>query len=95
MTPRSTLLGTALVAAALTLGATTSFAQAAGGRGAEMKKKFEAADANGDGKLSKDEVKGKFPVIEKHFDEIDTTHSGAISMKEVAVWMRAQKAAKP
>lgn len=95
MTNRSTLFGTALVATALAFGASTSFAQAGGGaRGAEMKKKFEEADANHDGKLTKEEVKGKLPMIEQHFDEIDTSHSGAITMKDVAVYLRAQKAAK-
>ena len=73
------------------------FAQASapgGGRGAEMKKKFDEADVNHDGKLTKDEVKGKMPMIEQHFDDIDTSHSGAITMKDITTYMKAQRAAK-
>jgi len=61
---------------------------------AEMQKRFAAADANGDGKLSKDEAKGKMPFVYKHFDEIDSAHSGAVTLSDIAAFARAKQAAR-
>jgi hypothetical protein len=45
---------------------------------------FDAADANHDGLLSKDEAKaGHVPFIVKNFDAIDTQHRGLISKDDV------------
>jgi hypothetical protein len=61
---------------------------------AEMQKRFAAADANGDGRLTRDEAKGKMPFVYKHFDEIDTTHSGSVSMAEISAFARMQRGAR-
>ena len=60
---------------------------------AQMQKRFAAADANADGRLTKDEAKGKMPFVYKHFDEIDTTHSGAVTLADIAAFARAKRAA--
>lgn len=80
----------------------SAFAQdAAGDRAAraqqmagEMQKRFAAADTNGDGKLTKDEAKGKMPFVYKHFDEIDTAHSGAVTLADIAAFAKAKQAAR-
>src|SRR5260221_13732715 len=89
----------ALLAGLLALGAASAMAQApdaerAQKMQAELQKRFAAADANGDGKLTKDEAKGKMPMVYKHFDEIDTAHSGAVTMADIAAFAMAQRGAR-
>ena len=60
----------------------------------ELQKRFMAADANGDGKLTRDEAKGKMPFVSKHFDEIDTAHAGTITLADIATFAQAQRAAR-
>jgi Ca2+-binding EF-hand superfamily protein len=84
---------------ALLLPAGAAFAQAdkaerAQQMAAEMQKRFAAADANADGKLTKDEAKGKMPFVYKHFDEIDTAHSGAVTLADIATFVRTKQAAR-
>ena len=65
----------------------------------KLKKRFEAADTNGDGSLDFDEMVkyemnvleiplGKEPEVrkevEKRWDQLDTDHNGKISLKEAA-----------
>lgn len=57
----------------------------------ELQKRFAAADANGDGKLTRDEAKGKMPMVEKNFDAIDTAHTGAITLADIETYAIAQK----
>ncbi|HWQ39442.1 MAG TPA: hypothetical protein VNM24_12710 [Burkholderiales bacterium] len=57
---------------------------------------FKAADKNGDGGLSKDElaaVKG-FPNIRKNFDAMDANKDGKVTIAERDAWLQAQRAAK-
>jgi Ca2+-binding EF-hand superfamily protein len=95
------LLSRALLAGALALGAGAAQAQAqAPGTGraqrmqAELQQRFTAADANGDGRLTKDEAKDKMPFVYRHFDEIDTAHSGAVTLADIAAFARTQRAAR-
>jgi len=60
---------------------------------AEMQKRFATADANGDGKLTRDEAKGKMPYVYKHFDEIDGARSGAVTLADIAAFARSKQAA--
>ena len=76
-----------LTAAALMLSAQAGFAQDRGARAekakAELEKRFNAADANHDGKLSKDEAKAGMPKVYEKFDEIDTGKTGFITLDQV------------
>lgn len=101
MTPHSLRttrrIGLALVLVATV--ATGAFAQQAdAGRGrqmaAELQKRFAAADTNGDGKLTKDEAKAGMPFVYKHYDEIDTAKTGAITMRDIAAFAAAQRSAR-
>lgn len=92
---RKTLIAIALGSlAACTLAYAQSDSGASGGRAEKMRERFEArfakADANGDGKLSKDEAKA-MPRIAKNFDAIDTNHDGFVTPEEIGAAM-AQRA---
>ncbi len=52
---------------------------------------FRAADRDGDGYLSRDEVRGRFPAIERLFDRADADGDGRISTREFTR-MRGQQA---
>jgi len=87
------------LAAALLLCTAASLAQSADPapqqqRGAAMQKRFAAADTNGDGKLTKEEAKGKMPFVYQHFDEIDISHSGAVTLADIAAFAQARQAAR-
>lgn len=44
--------------------------------------RFAAADKNGDGKLSRDEVAQESPYLADKFDERDLNHDGVLSWEE-------------
>jgi serine/threonine protein kinase len=48
----------------------------------EVEAQFRAADTNGDGYLSPDEVRGRFPHIAREFARVDTNGDGRISLAE-------------
>jgi hypothetical protein len=84
------------VAAAL-LGSSMAFAQAPA-PGAEPSKgeikamrEFKMLDFNGDGKLSRSEVK-LFPRLANAFDEADTDHDGFVSYEEVRAFAAKYRA---
>jgi opacity protein-like surface antigen len=92
-------IGAILLACALSLAAAAAPAQAAdAGRArkamGELQKRFAAADANGDGRLTKDEAKGHMPLVYQRFDEIDTAHAGSVTLAEIAAFARSQRAAR-
>ena len=98
----SPIRSTLCLVLALSLPTGAAFAQAANGdraeraqqMAAEMQKRFAAADANADGKLTKDEAKGKMPFVYKHFDEIDSARAGAVTLADIAAFARAKQAAR-
>ncbi|MEO8022185.1 EF-hand domain-containing protein [Polaromonas sp.] len=47
----------------------------------EVEAAFQRADVNKDGRLSRQEA-ARFPVIEQHFDQIDTNHDQMLSPEE-------------
>ena len=89
-------------AAVLVLAASASsgvLAQAAeGGRGrdmaAQVKQRFEAADVNHDGRLTKEEAKTGMPNVYKNFDAIDTRKSGSVTLADIAAFVREKAAAR-
>jgi hypothetical protein len=57
---------------------------------------FKAADKNGDGGLSREELsqtKG-FPSIRKNFDQMDTDRDGKVTMAEHDAWQKANRKKK-
>ena len=48
----------------------------------ETEIEFKSADANRDGFLSPDEVRGRFPVIAREFQRVDKDGDGRISPQE-------------
>ncbi len=50
---------------------------------ARFASRFAAADKNGDGTLSREEVQQAMPRVARHFDEIDTNQDGQISQEEL------------
>jgi Ca2+-binding EF-hand superfamily protein len=57
----------------------------------QFNKRFAEADANGDGKLTRDEA-AKLPFVASHFDEIDADKKGYVTKQEVAKAMRKMMA---
>ena len=68
-----------LVAALL---ASPAFAQDA--RMQQLQSRFEAADTNHDGKLTKAEAQAGMPRVAKNFDQIDATHKGYVTLDDIA-----------
>jgi hypothetical protein len=94
--PRQRLL---LAVAAALLPTTAAFAQAAdAGRAAQMqaelKKRFAAADANADGRLTREEAQGKMPRVYQNFDAIDATHQGFVTLADIQAYAIAQRGAR-
>jgi len=60
----------------------------------ELQKRFEAADANRDGKLTREEAQAKMPRIYKSFDAIDAGHTGAISLADIESFLVSKKGSR-
>ena len=56
---------------------------------------FSSADSDGNGFLSPDEVRGRFPFIERNFSMVDTNGDGRISPAELAELRKRQKLRMP
>lgn len=68
----------------------------------ELKRKaateFRSADRDGNGYLTRDEVRGRFPLIEREFNRVDADRDGRISPQEffrLRRWQAQQRAEKP
>jgi len=61
----------------------------------ELKKRFAAADANGDGKLTKDEANGKMPRVYQNFDAIDKNKKGYVTLEEIFAYGAERSASRP
>ena len=84
--------GVAILAAALSA-ATGAHAQAGNRQQArqQLEQRFAAADADHDGKLTKAEAQAGMPRLAAHFDEIDSAHAGAVTLRQIERWLMARK----
>lgn len=58
---------------------------------AQLKKRFDAADGNADGQLSREEAKAGMPRVYKQFDRIDVEKTGSITMDQIAAFAAQQR----
>ncbi len=58
----------------------------------QFNQRFTEADANGDGKLTREEAQAKMPKVAAHFDEIDVDKKGYVTKQEVMKAMRKMAA---
>ena len=49
----------------------------------KLETEFRANDRNGDGYLTRDEIEGRMPVLQREFDRVDTNRDGRISREEM------------
>ncbi|AGU49991.1 EF-hand-like domain-containing protein [Variovorax paradoxus B4] len=56
----------------------------------ELHKRFAAADSNTDGRLTRDEARGKMPRVYRDFDAIDSTRAGAVTMAQIEAYAAAR-----
>jgi len=61
----------------------------------KAEKEFHSADRNGDGYLSRAEIRGRFPFIEREFARADVDGDGRISMEEFWRMRRIQAEQRP
>jgi Ca2+-binding EF-hand superfamily protein len=50
---------------------------------AKLQERFAQADANGDGKLTKEEAKDKMPRVYAGFENIDADHAGYVTLEQI------------
>ncbi|KWR87576.1 EF-hand domain-containing protein [Cupriavidus sp. IDO] len=57
---------------------------------AKFTEKFNAADTNHDGKLTREEAEAGMPEVYKNFDKIDTKKTGAITQRQIGAYGAAK-----
>ncbi|XXQ54275.1 calcium-binding protein [Xenophilus aerolatus] len=57
----------------------------------ELRKRFGAADANVDGRLTRDEAKGRMPWVYRNFEAIDSAHTGAVTMEQIEAYAASRR----
>ncbi|WP_369977515.1 hypothetical protein [Xanthomonas bundabergensis] len=60
----------------------------------QLQQRLKAADANGDGLISRSEADASLPRIAKRFDALDGNHDGQLSPDELRAAMQAMQQAK-
>lgn len=55
--------------------------------------RFVQANLAHDGHLTKDEAKGGYALVAKHFDDIDVDHKGYVTENDIRAWRVMRKAA--
>lgn len=82
----------------LAFAADDSAASAASAKQAKEARKFKAADTNGDGGLSRDELAKttvlQFELIKANFDQMDANKDGKVTPEEQGAWVEAQRKAQ-
>ncbi len=55
---------------------------------AKLAARFAAADADHDGKLTRDEAEGKMPLVARSFEQIDKNHRGYVTLDDIQAYVR-------
>jgi len=76
---KNTLIWAACVLSSLPMSASADNAS----RNQEIAERFAKCDTNRDGKLTRDEAKGCMPRIYSHFDYIDSSKKGYLTVAEI------------
>lgn len=63
-------------------------------RQAQVQARFTSADANNDGRLTREEANGRMPHVAAHFDAIDKNKAGYLTLDQIQAWLQEQEAAK-
>lgn len=71
---------------------------AAGGRmeqfTAHLQQRFQAADKDGNGDLTRPEAEAGMPYVARQFDQIDTAKRGAVTLPQIEAYLASRAAAK-
>ena len=59
---------------------------------ARADERFKGADANKDGKLTREEAQKSMPVVARHFDEVDANKDGFVTREELDAAQKARAA---
>lgn len=57
---------------------------------ARSEQRFKSADANGDGRLTRDEAQKGMPGVARHFEQIDANKDGVVTMEELKAARKAR-----
>ena len=61
---------------------------------AKARQRFNDADLDHDGFLSREEAKKGTPRLAEHFDEIDTDHDGKLSPVEIVTYFKQHRGSR-
>ncbi|SFN27213.1 EF-hand domain-containing protein [Variovorax sp. OV329] len=90
----------ATLAAVLVAGAALSAnAQPMGGNHIEealtvMHQRFDSADSNHDGRISREDARDRMPFVYRNFDAIDTARKGYVTMAQIEAYAARQGMAR-
>lgn len=59
---------------------------------AKLTERFTAADANHDGKLTREEADAKMPMVARNFAQIDKAHKGYVTLEDIQAFSRDKMA---
>lgn len=57
---------------------------------ARSEQRFKSVDANGDGRLTRDEAQKGMPGVARHFEQIDANQDGVVTMEELKAAHKAR-----
>jgi Ca2+-binding EF-hand superfamily protein len=83
-------LAALVIVSTLSLAVQPAFAQN-GDMLKQLEARFNAADKDHDGKLSKSEAEAGMPRLAKAFDKIDVDHTGYITLPQIEAFMAQMK----
>ena len=61
---------------------------------AQRRERFKRADANGDGRLTREEAQKGMPLVARDFDRLDTNKDGFVTLDELEAALKARAEAR-